>query len=179
MATKPPLKKPMTAAEEEAAFYEEIGRTTIAWSGVEIALCALFGRIITPADPRGIVAMCAVDAFRPRIGMITDVIQFRSGAETKYKTTWGGIAKRLTTRQSKRSRIVHGNAVTDGKADSGKRIYLVPPLFSPLTHISLDDGSVQPMYIKDIKAARDEFSAVMHETLAFMETLPKPVRLRQ
>jgi len=166
----------MTLEEEQAEFYQALGRAVSQWAHVEHALFEVFCRLLhCPQWTLSSAAFHAIVGFRARLDM-TDAAAQVALTDVTLRRKWKDITKALRDSSGKRrNRLVHWSVVTDVNAAPGKRVYLRPALLNinvALKHAGKEPPDDMPtMPLDKVKACIPEFGEISGRLIRFNETV--------
>lgn len=155
----------MTLEEEEAKFYESLGRALSAFAGVEGAMYHLFSVLLTGApggSAKAGVVFGNIENFRSKLNVLSELVCYTIRVPELLRR-WEELRTSLDRRARKRNQLAHCDVVQESDKAVSKRIRTIPSMTLPQTVIDLSDGSVTSFGFKDIDAARMEFLQAMGE----------------
>ena len=157
----------MTAEQERALFYHELGRALSQWAYVELDLRHLITACV-PIEARRFVAVgyFSIENFRSKLAYCDSIV-----VESKHATTtvlrWQPLADRIRTASSRRNRLAHWTMMMYPRGKTGRRCALVewaPNEFSAPSKQELDKNPSGPpssaICLRQVLEARYEFESL-------------------
>lgn len=123
----------MTAEQERAAFYYELGVAITQWAHVERTLCDI-ATFCFARDPSNFSmeqyadhydAFFAIENFRSKVEYTSAVFERRYGT-TDYSTDWKTLANKLGKRATMRNHLAHYPVMNYVDTPPGRRICIAP-----------------------------------------------------
>lgn len=166
------MTDPLTPAEYDRRFHEELGRSIVQWHHVEAQLFAILERAISPKSVESLSAMFhTIDSVSRRAAMTHDALKYQHDGTELFKE-WKTLKNRLSERASERNRLAHSSVVYV-QHDGTSRPQLRP---------NIDDArnfksplEKHPTYeLKHIEEMRASFGALAGALGNFALKVPRP-----
>lgn len=142
----------MNASEERVIFFHAIGRALEQWARVEAELEEVAEACVSPEDSGAIIAgLNAVENFRSKLAMC-DAMVIHCFSSSPHLALWSNVKTKTGQVSQKRNKIAHNRHKHIANGQPGRRYALVP------TRSTLKADP--PLFVRDIEAARLEFSAL-------------------
>jgi hypothetical protein len=149
----------VTPAEEQLAFYFEIGNAITQWAHVEHSLGWVFATCFSDNDfsAAGMVFF-AIENFRSKLAAVDHAMRAAHGTTPHY-AEWEGVQDRLRATSAKRNALAHYPSLIYATGRPGLRYALIP-------RISRSKAKIPPkvpagrLFVRDIVAIRYEFFAL-------------------
>lgn len=142
----------MTPAEEQLAFYYEVGRSITQWAHVEFALASMIAGGPDQVHGHMLVAgLFSIENFRSKLQYVDTMMSARALGPQDAET-WRALRERCGTRSAMRNTLAHSWVLTDPDGKPGRRCKLMP--------MSSTGKERQPICLRDVAKLRSEFFAL-------------------
>lgn len=165
----------MTENEEQAAFYEQLGRCIAQWSHVEDGLfqCYMIALGQLKSTLPAQAGFYAVRSPEGKLSVTNSAVRFClleiGDRSADIAGLWKSIAKKVDKRRTQRNQLAHFQVLHSMESKPGRRVALRPALFNP----NAPDRT--PFHVAELKVIARSFGRISMDLMAFSHGLMRHI----
>jgi hypothetical protein len=154
----------------------EIGKTTVVWNQLEMALFAIFSTLVEakPTDQWHGVVFFSPNSFDARLNMVNDLMALKY-ADDRVAKVWSTTKGKIHNKQRVRNSVAH-HVIGTAAMHDGQYIRLMPALGDHLRHLKTRKKNQPPgLGVDELKAFRESLGPIF-EDLNIIDNALKALR---